>query len=338
MPPLPAPLDDARGLPPIAARFASRGAGCSRRSTQLLGIEPWGNGGSTGASSSGAGSGGIGGGCTGGAECLTVPLSWRGPAALTVPGGGCGGAFAHRVARGKTDVAGAPAVCGCTCKPAHGEVCSSATLGVFSDPSCTPASGASLDLQSTCASGLSGKPLSAQSISVTAAAPSAGQCDGDATVDQPAPTFDERSLCQPEAAGSSCGDTGACIPVPDGALMPRLCVWVEGHADSCPGDFTERFDLYRGDVVDTRGCTACTCGPSDGSCVATAFAYGDGACGTPKNQVSSEQGCVQLGSPGFASASATYALKVGSCAPVKVQPTGTVTASGPVTVCCTNAF
>ncbi len=223
-------------------------AGC----TQLLGIEPWGNGGSTGASSSGAGSGGIGGGCTGGGECLTVPLSWRGPAALTVPGGGCGGAFAHRVARGKTDVAGAPAVCGCTCKPAHGEVCSSATLGVFSDPSCTPASGASLDLQSTCASGLSGKPLSAQSISVTAAAPSAGQCDGDATVDQPTPTFDERSLCQPEAAGSSCGDAGACIPVPDGALMPRLCVWVAGHADSCPGDFTERFDLYRGEVVDTR--------------------------------------------------------------------------------------
>jgi hypothetical protein len=307
---------------------------------QLLGIDPWDGATSGGASSSagGAGGGGIGGGCAGGDECVTVPLGWKGPAALSVSSGGCGGAFAREVARGNTDVSAKPAVCGCSCDPAHGEVCSAAKLDTFSDGTCSPPGTGALDLGTMCASGLSGSPLMAQSISAKATPPSAGSCDEHATEDIAPPTFDARSLCEPEPRPPTCDAGGACVPVPASDFMPRLCVWAEGDADGCPGDFTERFDLYRGDLHDTRGCKGCSCGPSNGSCAATVTVYSDGNCTTPKGMAISTQGCGTVGGVGFSSASAVYALTVGSCTPTKPTATGSLRPTDPVTVCCTNAL
>ena len=192
----------------------------------------------------------------------------------------------------------------------------------LSDPSCTPASGASLNLRAP-ARPLSGKPLSAQSNLGHRRRAQRWPVRRRHDV-KPLPTRGGRILVRRYP--------GACSPVPDGALMPRLCVWVEGHASSCPG--RRRFNLYRGNVVPTRAAARRAPAALRRKLRRHRVHYGDGACGTPKNQVSSEQGCVQLGSPGFPRPAPLYALKVGWYRrPVKVQPTGTVTASGPVTVC-----
>jgi hypothetical protein len=306
-------------------------AGCD----QLLGIEPWDASASASSSSSSSGAGGGGGVCATGDACLTIPLSWKGPVALTDPGGECGGAFSNEVDRGKTDIVGAHAKCSCDCTPAHGEVCAASTVHVFSDGACTPPSSVSLQLTNGCAAGLSGPPLGANSISVSAAAPTGGSCDPVESTNVPPPTFDERRLCAPAGRGASCEGGGICAATPGAGLMPRLCVFTAGLADACPGDFTERFDLYRGPLADTRACAGCSCSASDGTCVAFVNVYADGNCVNVKDQVSNDMFCGSTAG-GFASAMAAYAVNVGQCAPTNAKPIGKLEGTNPVTVCCTN--
>ncbi|TKD06225.1 hypothetical protein E8A74_20055 [Polyangium fumosum] len=85
------------------------------------------------------------------------------------------------------------------------------------------------------------------------------------------------------------------------------CVALRGKHEKCPGNY-DRYNpihLYGELPVDTRGCTACTCGgePVGSGCKGKLHLYGDAACTVEahKNAISSfVDQCVNVSPPGGA--------------------------------------
>jgi len=137
----------------------------------------------------------------------------------------------------------------------------------------------------------------------------------------------------------------------DAFLGFRLCIADDGDRP-CPNsdsdsNFTERYVFYAG-VDDQRQCTACTCGPPNGSmCTAKVSVYqnSDNTCSGPTVYpsigISSVMPtCVDINPPGqpLGSKSATSPAYIpGECAPVPgvVDPDGgTAIPQWPITICC----
>jgi hypothetical protein len=83
---------------------------------------------------------------------------------------------------------------------------------------------------------------------------------------------------------------------------------------------------------DTRACTACACDQPAGACQGTAQTFLNTTCaGTPIT--ASIGACANVSGP--ISWKLTNAAPVNpQCQPTGVAPTGTVTPSAPVTICC----
>ena len=88
---------------------------------------------------------------------------------------------------------------------------------------------------------------------------------------------------------SACDEDGACTPTGERCMKdlspPWLhCVALQGdHA--CPGNYTyARYLMFGETPVDDRGCSACTCGASEGGlCLASLHLYDDAACTAPES-------------------------------------------------------
>lgn len=165
------------------------------------------------------------------------------------------------------------------------------------------------------------------------------------------------SLCAPQAIGRpyppppswarrgrECvpAQPGACPQDPETCRPPAgfaLCVHRAGE-HACPQAYPRR-EVFHREHEDARTCSTCECGPPEGNaCTVLATAYQDAACGAVAGAllVTSETGggCVDV-PPGLelgAKSAEIVATASGACAPSGGQPSGTVTPSHPVTVCC----
>jgi hypothetical protein len=145
-----------------------------------------------------------------------------------------------------------------------------------------------------------------------------------------------------QAVESECaGNHDLCVPVAPPGF--KTCVFQVGDAE-CPKELANPYSeqhVFFQDVMDTRGCTACTCSPPAGSvCSAEIFIYGDSACATVPSYaatvLSTDAECHDL-APGAALGSKSSSAPIyapGACLPSGGETMGGVTALVPSTFCC----
>lgn len=134
-------------------------------------------------------------------------------------------------------------------------------------------------------------------------------------------------------------DEGLCMPIPDPLTGAATCVWREGeHACEDPG-YPSKFVFHR-EMIDTRGCTPCSCGDPV-SCRLTFHV--DGACAADPlyETLLDEEQCVPLGEIldgmwllGVGGLVTPAETSPGSCVMTPGEPTGQATEVGTFTVCC----
>lgn len=145
--------------------------------------------------------------------------------------------------------------------------------------------------------------------------------------------------CGDAPPGGGCGMGMVCQPKTQPPFLPGLCIY-KGGDNSCPaGAFTEKH-LFFEDAVDTRACSACTCGaPSGASCDATITLYSDQTLNTCTTQVTSFSAgtCANVsGNPALVGRKATITAPTGGACAASGggQPTGALTPSNATSFCC----
>jgi len=136
------------------------------------------------------------------------------------------------------------------------------------------------------------------------------------------------------------------ICLPDDQIPPgfAMCIFKDGEND-CPTEpgsvFTEQHFFYKG-VEDDRQCSACTCGPPEGSaCTATISIYTNSTCSLPaldqKTISSAGTACLDIQLPGQAlrskSAGSTTYIP-GMCPAMGGDASGSAIKTKPATLCC----
>ena len=133
---------------------------------------------------------------------------------------------------------------------------------------------------------------------------------------------------------------GVCAPAASGNGF-SLCI-VHAGTPGCPAAFSHSYVVGNG-VDDTRGCSACTCGGDTaqpcGNASLTLFP--ESSCSDGGESVQANNSC--NGFPGTDGTGAptyvAYEYSAGpvqgeGCPPSSVSPTGSVSLTGPHTVCC----
>jgi hypothetical protein len=159
---------------------------------------------------------------------------------------------------------------------------------------------------------------------------------------QPVDVLDRKQVIEyvSSAQEPSCGLTTNCIAPPP--TNYKLC-FVANDIDvavSCPDGWTDQYVGWR-DVIDTRVCSACTCGSPEGAyCEVGASVYADDACGNERGSIvlpsNEDAKCVDL-PVGTALGSKTAEIlsyQEGICAPSKSEIVGELELQRPVTYCC----
>jgi hypothetical protein len=312
-------------------------AGCAIVGYDLEGYKPAqgganaGGGGSGGAgissTQSSASSGGNGGGACGAGEACTEtpPNGFQGPVALLVdqPGQKCAGDFPNEAFIGGGSPEGDAATCSCTCDTAP--CAANLIVTTYSDPSCTLAT-AGYGISKTDGCNMVA-PTGAADVIVTA--PKAtGACTPSApTVHTTPPSFGTTVVaCGGASRGAACGSGEACFPKPKSPFAAELCIYRSGDV-ACPAGLTKK--VYFKTLDDTRGCTACACGPAALTCSTTVSFFSDPACAASVGNAASGV-CTALAAP-WNSADAKVASP---CAPINGMPDGKVSGAEPTTFCC----
>jgi hypothetical protein len=238
----------------------------------------------------------------------------------------------------------APATCGCSCGPVSGAVCSP-VANYFSDPACrSPCGRPAIPLPTGCApiypTGGGTGPCAGARLSLGGAITDAGACAATDSVQVPGPTwFRLARLCASAPMDPGLCTSGTCVSAPTAGFEDAYCITSPGDAPCPATGYTvlhtsdDAGSSYYTGAVDSRGCTSCGCEiPSGLSCSADVSTYADRACGMPIPY----SFCMAT-DPGPMSAEVATAAVGGSCASVPGggQPTGSLRATGPYTVCCT---
>ena len=274
--------------------------------------------------------------CNGGFTCVAdAPAAWNGPVVLYdgAPAGkpaACPAEHPLDGYEGNRNLIDTPALCAaCAC----------------SDPSVT-CSVQSLELDGAGCNqqkGFATQPAPGQCGSIspppsvssyTANAPNAlsGACTpsgGTATL--PPPNWGGAGLlCAGGGLGGGCGNKAACTAVSGAPFSAGMCVYRTGDV-SCPSGFGTKH-LYVNDVIDTRGCTGCSCGGGTATCSAKTTVFSDGACATSLADVPNDGSCVDAAG---ASSIKVQITKSGSCPADGGKAKGALQ-EGPstTTVCC----
>ncbi len=250
-------------------------------------------------------------------------LAYRGASAVSCPADFTGAESSYN------GLAAPAAVCGCTCGPPTGVTCTARIgRGCGTCPSARDLTFA----DQACGGFFSGCNPSA-TLYIGLDAPSAGtggSCAPAPSVSVPAIGWNEAvTTCSPVMlTGEGCGPGQVRLPERAGF---RQCVTRDGDF-SCPGAFPDRVLRFRG-VVDTRGCSACTCSAPTSTCGGVMHVSNgmvDG-CAAPQAVVPIAQGCQIIANGG---AARYLAAPTGACTPAAVTPTGNAMPNQPVTVCC----
>ncbi len=135
-------------------------------------------------------------------------------------------------------------------------------------------------------------------------------------------------------------EPGECNVKYDSTGFYRLCKRLENPTDECPGEYSDRHELFHSST-DERTCSPCTCGtPQGGACTVKVGAFSDEDCGSQAGSAyaSSDGPAICFDVPdgtallGKTSESATSSP--GECAPSGGEPMGQVIPAQPVTWCC----
>jgi len=127
-----------------------------------------------------------------------------------------------------------------------------------------------------------------------------------------------------------------CVLAPPAGFATKLCVYQSG-AGTCPAAYPNS-NVFFATASDTRRCTGCTCsGPAGGSCSGSINVYAGATCGTPGATYSNWDSCQTYSGlgPTPALVQGDFTVTPGTCTPTaQPTPTGSVTGTGPTTVCC----
>jgi hypothetical protein len=228
---------------------------------------------------------------------------------------------------------GAHTCTACECGSPKSVRCEAAILTTWATPDCT---GANIDprrVESTCQATPMTYPGSHSIVGVVAG----GSCDPkQATVaSKPAPIFAFTTrVCGAELVSDGCNTGFVCASDPLPPFNERHCVTQRGDV-TCPGAPYNVKTTTFARVDDRRGCLPCTCGGVTGAqCTGSIEGFFQDACTGGTTTAAYPSGCIQ-GLPAYVS------LKVppgtpsgGSCSPSGGGPTGTVTLTDVVTICC----
>jgi hypothetical protein len=291
---------------------------------------------------------------TAGYTCVAaLPTGWTGPALLWT---GAASATAPPCPTGyqATDAnagpTGAVGTCNCNCT-ASGQVCSVAAT-FHADQTCSYTACASVTVSATATSTCMMVPANTCGTGGSLGggatpAPSGGSCTPVVTPTRPAPSWTTAArICSwaapPDTPGGCTGAGQQCVPGrPDaGSFGPTGCVYQSGDL-ACPVAYPNKTVLFAGET-DSRSCGGCTCAaaPNGGSCGGSINVWGDsnGSCsGTASATYTLGSPCKGYSgvanNPGYVQAN--YTITPGTCSvTTQPTPTGAVTGTGPMTVCC----
>jgi hypothetical protein len=253
----------------------------------------------------------------------------------TIPAG-CSGAYGQTIAQGHAGINPTPAQCGCTCpsSTSTGTTCPLVAIaGYAGSTSCTGSSDQTINVGGTC---VDFNPSQASLFATEGSPTSLGSC-GNPTTSKTLPPVqwaNSYAACGYTAADDSggCESGSRCVKLPSTSQFDTApCISQAGDV-TCPNAMYTKKTVVFQSVDEQRGCTTCSCNASGGSCSATVTAYTGGGC-------SSSSVPLTLGACGAEGVSATSAVAnitttAATCSMSGGQPTGTTTATNPVTVCC----
>lgn len=273
-----------------------------------------------------------------------APAGWNGPVARAQVGASddsaCGGAFGNAVASGGLNLVANPASCDCDCGNPSGDTCDDSTTAMYYPPNFPSPGNNAVSCQFSQVAFEIGTIAAATGAAQSRwrflpVGPSGGSCAAMPSTNVPSAYFSQRvDLCGPSEAPATCEDASLCVPQPDAAFEPEMCVWRYGDV-TCPSAYPEKQVTYN-DVSDSRGCSSCTCGaPSGQTCPdASAYVVAFGA-----HEFPADGSCVSLDAGGDVTAMwfDPGSPHGGSCTPSSVHATGSATAIDALTVCCAGA-
>jgi len=278
--------------------------------------------------------------CADGDRCAPdVPSGWSGPIALyegpddDLPECPDGPELFDAGVRPAQDPLGcAPCICGSV----NGGACSLA-MRTYNDEGCT------IETSSTGVGSQCTVPITSTAFRFEGFELSGGSCNpsGGNLTERPEPRWQSvaRACRLASNEGSGCDGGSACFPEPTLPFRDDICVFRAGdHA--CPDAYPDLRTYYTG-LDDDRACSSCGCrAPTE--CTGTLTAYNSQACLLEAPDYRSEP--VSLGAAGSCRRIEDFSIHAleltdveypSGCAPIApVSTQGSVTATGPITVCC----
>lgn len=270
--------------------------------------------------------------------CLdAVPDGWLGPVALlesptSERPAACADPFAIESIVAYDDLEAPDADCTCECEAPDDASCD-IELVVDNTAGCGSPTDDWIIPTNSCVGTVAGAPGSYWEATAT---PPDGTCNELASENVAEAEFTARlQLCtQSRPSPGVCDGADLCAPVPVSPFQDRVCIYAEGELE-CPrdSDYAVRRLVYR-DILDTRGCSTCTCG-IEGECNGNVFLFGSEGCDDDVvGGVTIDGACVQVNLGATAGElSASFEVDA-TCEPSGGTFEGTAVGTDQVTVCC----
>ncbi len=267
-----------------------------------------------------------------------VPSGWNGPVSLASIAGGnfpaCGGAYATAAQQGHDGFSATPAQCGCSCTGPTNVSCNTGIdVTYYTDTGCnTTYGGAGLPSVGFCVTTGDTTVQGTKGL----AQPTAynGDCGSNPSKNVPAVTWtNSYSACTYDAPSDTggCTNSGLCVQSPTSG---KPCVYQVGDV-ACPGTGYTTKTLVYTTVSDNRSCATCTCTASAGTCTGSLDVFDGPSCGGTKLASITTNGSCTPTASAKSSVATAINTNPGTCGNNGTGgPTGTASASGPVTVCC----
>jgi hypothetical protein len=280
----------------------------------------------------------------GGYQCVApAPQGWTGPAVLYEGGAvlpACDTRFPSSASGGFGALDAPAASCtSCSCAAAAGATCGMPTIRLYDKLGCADKIVFQDQAHGAGVCSPVSPVVSSNSAIGTIVPTSGGTClasGGQATVQAPK-WASGAALCSGAQTGAGCSSVSQ-VCAPKLASPWRACIWRFGESP-CPNNLYSYQRVIYGSVVDTRGCTSCSCSPPSGiSCSGVTTLYGEGGCSVNPAAVLHDGTCKSIGSGVGSIRSYMYqptgGPTGGSCASSVSTPAGSATPGEPRTVCC----
>jgi hypothetical protein len=260
------------------------------------------------------------------------PVAWFNQAGDTIPS--CAGVYATQGAGGHSAINAPAAQCSCGCTGPTNVQCNQVSVNYYTDTNCqTSFGGAGLPANFCVSTGGS----SVQSVKgVESATAFNGNCGSNPSKTVPAISWGQsESVCSYNGVSDTggCTNSDLCMQAPPSGANAKACIWQNGDI-ACPGaPYTQKTVFYTS-VDDQRNCGTCTCTASAGTCDAQITVYNQPSCpGGGLLGIQSDGTCHQFNA--YSAIAGAISTNPGTCgANGTGGPTGSASATGPVTVCC----